>query len=61
MSEKLWNDIVPFSVGASIADSIEVEYAWCDEHLPVLDNESINAGMLLRTLSPHIMARGSDR
>ena len=42
MSEKLWNDIVPFSVGASIADSIEVKYAsGLTEHLPVLDNESI--------------------
>ena len=34
MSEKLWNDIVPFSVGVSIADSIEVEYAsGVTEHL----------------------------
>lgn len=42
MSEKLWNDIAPFSIGVDISDSVLVEYASGDsERLPVLNNEAI--------------------
>jgi hypothetical protein len=42
MSEKLWNDIAPFAIGAGISDSVLVEYAsGRSERLPVMDNEDI--------------------
>lgn len=44
MSEKLWNDIAPFSIGAEIEDSVRVDYAsGQSEILTVLDNDGIKA------------------
>lgn len=43
MSEKLWNDIAPFAIGAGISDSVLVEFAsGRSERLPVMNNEEIH-------------------
>lgn len=42
MSEKLWNDIAPFAIGASISDSVRVNYVSGQaENVQVLDNTAI--------------------
>ena len=42
MAEKLWNDIAPFAVGASIADTLAIELSTGEfVRLPVFDNAAI--------------------